>query len=147
MAAEVVAEFLRDAYFAKMPPKSLDRDAFAALAAQVAGLRDADAAATLAACAVAAVAQGLSHLPHPPERVLVTGGGRRNPGLMAMLAAALACPVVPVEDVGLDGDFLEAQAFGYLAMRVLLGLPTSAPGTTGVAAAVGGGRVTRIKPR
>ena len=139
----VVAAFLRDAYFARMPPKSLDRDAFATLADRVEGLRDADAVATLAACAARAVAQALDHLPHLPERVLVTGGGRHNPGLMAMLAKALPCPVAPVEDVGLDGDFLEAQAFGYLAMRVLLGLPTSAPGTTGVAASVGGGRVTR----
>ena len=45
--------------------------------------------------------------------------------------------------MGLDGDVLEAQAFAYLAVRVLRGLPTSAPGTTGVAAAVGGGRVSR----
>jgi anhydro-N-acetylmuramic acid kinase len=42
--------------------------------------------------------------------------------------------------VGLNGDMLEAQAFAYLAARVLNGLPTSAPGTTGVAAPVGGGR-------
>jgi anhydro-N-acetylmuramic acid kinase len=72
--------------------------------------------------------------------VLVTGGGRRNAALMAGLRAALACPVDPVEEVGLDGDYLEAQAFAYLAARVLQGLPTSAPGTTGVPAPVGGGR-------
>jgi anhydro-N-acetylmuramic acid kinase len=55
-------------------------------------------------------------------------------------ARGAACPVDPVEAVGLDGDHLEAQAFAYLAARVLRGLPTSAPGTTGVAAPVGGGR-------
>ncbi len=54
-----------------------------------------------------------------------------------------ACPVEPVEAVGLNGDMLEAQAFAYLAVRVLRGLPTSAPGTTGVRAAVGGGRISR----
>ena len=51
--------------------------------------------------------------------------------------------VVPVEQVGLDGDMLEAQAFAYLAVRVARGLPTSAPSTTGVPACLGGGRMSR----
>ena len=62
---------------------------------------------------------------------------------MEMLGALVPCPVMPVEDVGLDGDMLEAQAFAFLAVRVLRGMPTSAPGTTGVAAPVGGGQVSR----
>jgi anhydro-N-acetylmuramic acid kinase len=139
----VVQAALDAPYFLKMPPKSLDRDAFAGLAQAVVDLSDADAAATLAAICVAAVARGMEHLPQTPARVLVTGGGRRNAALMAGLAAALPCPVEPVEAAGLDGDALEAQAFAYLAARVLRGLPTSAPGTTGVAAPVGGGRRSR----
>jgi anhydro-N-acetylmuramic acid kinase len=74
---------------------------------------------------------------------LVTGGGRKNPVMMQMLRVGLDCPVEPVEAVGLDGDMLEAQAFAYLAVRVLNRMPTSAPGTTGVAAPVGGGQVSR----
>ena len=62
---------------------------------------------------------------------------------MAMIAAGVDCPVEPIEAVGLDGDMLEAQAFAYLAMRVTRGLPTSCPSTTGVAAAIGGGRVSK----
>jgi anhydro-N-acetylmuramic acid kinase len=109
----------------------------------VADLSDADAAATLAAIVAASVMEGVRHCPSPPARLLVTGGGRKNPVLMKMIAAALDCPVDPVEAVGLDGDLLEAQAFAYLAVRVLYGLPTSAPGTTGIAAPVGGGRISR----
>lgn len=139
-----VARFLDDPYFRRIPPKSLDRDAFGGLSDLVRDMADADAVATLAACAAGAVGRGMTHLPRPPTQLLVTGGGRRNAGLMAMLAASLDLPVAPVEAVGLDGDMLEAQAFAYLAARVLLGLPTSAPGTTGVAAAVGGGRVSRV---
>ena len=60
-----------------------------------------------------------------------------------MLGAGLDCPVLPVEAVGLDGDMLEAQAFAFLAVRVARGMPTSAPGTTAVAAPVGGGRISR----
>ncbi len=143
---DAVARFLAQGYFRRMPPKSLDRNGFPDLPGLVAGLSDADAAATLTAIAARSVAAGMEHCPAPPERVLVTGGGRRNPVLMAMLADALACPVAPVEDVGLDGDMLEAQAFAYLAVRVARGLPTSAPGTTGVGAAVGGGTLSAPVP-
>ena len=62
--------------------------------------------------------------------------------MLAMLGAATNAPVEPVEAAGLDGDMLEAQAFGFLAVRVLRGLPTSGPRTTGVPAAVCGGRIS-----
>ncbi len=143
VAEGVPERFLKHSYFAKMPPKSLDRDGFPGLAAMVENLSDADAAATLTAVVAASVMDGISHCPTPPARVLVTGGGRKNPVLMKMIGAALDCPVEPVEAVGLDGDLLEAQAFAYLAVRVLCGLPTTAPGTTGIAAPVGGGQISR----
>ncbi|MFT4961978.1 MAG: anhydro-N-acetylmuramic acid kinase [Paracoccaceae bacterium] len=131
--------FLAEPYFAKMPPKSLDRNDFSEMIALVGELSDADAAATLTAMCAAGVAQGVEHCPTPPDRILVTGGGRHNPVLMQMLEVSLDCPVLPVETVGLDGDMLEAQAFAYLAVRVKRGLATSCPGTTGVRASVGGG--------
>ncbi|MBS8225677.1 anhydro-N-acetylmuramic acid kinase [Vannielia litorea] len=138
----VLQRFAAHPYFFKLPPKSLDRGDFHALSQEVAGLSDADAAATLTAAAALGVALGQEHFPAPAERVLVTGGGRKNPVLMRMIAEGLGCPVMPVEEVGLDGDMLEAQAFGYLAVRVAKGLATSWPGTTGVRAAVGGGVVS-----
>jgi anhydro-N-acetylmuramic acid kinase len=138
---DALAAFRADPYFRLSPPKSLDRDHFRALAAATAHLADADAIATLTQAVVWSVAAGLSHCPRPPERLLVTGGGRRNATLMAGLAAACGMPVDPVEAVGLDGDMLEAQAFAYLAVRVLRGLPISAPGTTGVPSPVRGGCV------
>ena len=136
-----VAQFLTHPYFSKPPPKSLDRDAFASLNTDA--LSDADAAATLTACAAAAVMRAMDHCPTLPSHLLVTGGGRHNLTLMAMIAAGVDCPVAPIESVGLDGDMLEAQAFAYLAARVLNGLPTSCPGTTGVRAAIGGGTISR----
>ena len=138
----IVESFLEHSYFYRMPPKSLDRDAWGALADAVALLSDADAAATLTACAAASVMRGMEHCPIPPETVYVCGGGRHNATLMAMLSAALDQPVLPVDVVGLDGDMLEAQCFAYLAVRVARGLPTSCPTTTGVRAAVGGGIVS-----
>ncbi|MDM7970137.1 MAG: anhydro-N-acetylmuramic acid kinase [Paracoccaceae bacterium] len=136
--------FLDEPYFVKMPPKSLDRDAFADMLDLVRELDDADAAATMTAMAAAAVMRGMEHCPAPPQRLLVTGGGRHNPVMMQMLRAGLDCSVDPVESVGLDGDMLEAQAFAYLAVRVARGLPTSGPATTGVRAAVGGGILSGV---
>jgi anhydro-N-acetylmuramic acid kinase len=136
--APALAKLMNNRYFAQKAPKSLDRNAFSA--APVEGLPAADGAATLAAFTVAAVVAALPHMPAPPKRWLVTGGGRRNPVLMAALAKQLGAPVAPVESVGWDGDMIEAQAFGYLAVRSLRGLPLSLPGTTGVPRPTGGGR-------
>lgn len=135
--------FLHRSYFFKVPPKSLDRNDFHDVLDQVKSLSDADAAATLTAMAAASVLSGVTHCPSAPTRVLVSGGGRHNDAMMAMLRAGLECPVDPIEVVGLDGDMLEAQAFAYLAARVKRGLATSGPTTTGVMASVGGGVISR----
>ena len=139
----IVTDFLRHPYFFKMPPKSLDRNAFPALLQSVGALGDADAAATLTACIAASVARGAEHFPTPAARILVTGGGRLNTTLMQALSRRLTAQIQPVEDAALNGDMLEAQAFAYLAVRVMRGLPTSAPMTTGVRAAIGGGQISR----
>jgi anhydro-N-acetylmuramic acid kinase len=82
-------------------------------------------------------------LPEPPKQWLVCGGGRLNPALMDALRIALRVPVEPVEHVGWNGDALEAQCFGFLAVRVLRGLPLSYPSTTGVPVPTTGGRVAQ----
>ena len=138
----LLERFAQASFFPRVPPKSLDRNDFHWLLDAVAGLSDEDAAATLAACAARAVLLVFDHFPSVPSQVLVAGGGRHNRALMSLLAASLPCRVVPVDEMGLNGDMLEAQAFAYLAVRVLRGLPTSGPSTTGVGAAVGGGRVS-----
>ncbi len=136
-----VAAALAHPFFDRPPPKSLDRLDFSTAIAS--GLTPADGAATLTALTAAAVARAGRWLPAPPGRWLVTGGGRRNPVLMAMLERRLGRPVEPIERIGADGDALEAQCFAYLAVRVLRGLPTSFPGTTGAHHPVGGGRLAR----
>ena len=132
-----LAGLLAHEFFARPPPKSLDRNSFPLAA--VAGLGLADGAATLAAFTAQSVARAREHLPAAPRRWWVGGGGRRNPTLMALLRAALGAPVDPVEALGWDGDALEAQAFGFLAVRSLRGLPLSLPGTTGVPHPMPGG--------
>jgi anhydro-N-acetylmuramic acid kinase len=59
---------------------------------------------------------------------------------MQGLRSALPCPVRSVDEVGWNGDALEAQAFAFMAVRSLRGLPLSFPGTTGVPRPMPGGR-------
>ncbi|MBI4967666.1 MAG: anhydro-N-acetylmuramic acid kinase [Rhodospirillales bacterium] len=142
--AQALDRFAAHPYFAQPGPKSLDRDEFAQLAGSlVAGKNPADGAATLAALTIKAVALALRHLPERPRRWVVCGGGRRNPFLMAGLETKLGIPVEPVERQGWDGDALEAQAFGFLAVRALKGLPLTLPTTTGAPGPMTGGRVVR----
>lgn len=136
-----LARLARHPYFDRRPPKSLDRDEFAALLDGVtAGRAPGDGAALLAAFTVAAVVRALDWLPQAPRRWIVCGGGRRNPVLMAGLRERLGVPVVDADSLGWDGDALEAQAFAYLAVRSRLGLPISFPGTTRAPRPLTGGR-------
>ena len=132
-----LAALLAHPHFAAPPPKSLDRNAFDP--APVGGLAAGDGAATLVAFSAEAVRRALRHMPARPKRWLVSGGGRHNPALMAALAERLGAPCDPVERVGWQGDALEAQAFGFLAVRSRRGLPLSLPRTTGVPRPMGGG--------
>ncbi len=139
--AGVLAALAGNGWFALPPPKSLDRNAFDP--APAAGLSLEDGAATLAAFTAESVALALRHVPVRPRRLLVCGGGRHNPTLMAMIAAHTGVATQPVEAAGWNGDALEAEAFAYLGVRALRGLPISFPQTTGVDVPLTGGVVTR----
>ncbi|WFF40309.1 anhydro-N-acetylmuramic acid kinase [Salinicola endophyticus] len=132
---------LEHPYLAAPYPKSLDRFDFQAEMA--AGLALEDGAATLTAFTAAAVDRAMALLPQRPERIVVCGGGRRNPTLMRELAHRTGAEVQLADTVGWRGDAIEAECFAYLAMRSLRGLPLSFPLTTGVAAPQPGGRLAR----
>ncbi len=136
--AAAVAQMMAHPFFDRAPPKSLDRLAFET---PLGGLGVENGTATLTAFTVRSIARAADFFPQPVTRWLVTGGGRHNPVLMAGLAAALGVPVEPVEDVGWNGDAIEAEAFAYLAVRSLRGLPLSLPKTTGARRAMTGGRL------
>lgn len=122
------------------PPKSLDRNDFSR--AVVAPLATPDAAATLTAFTARSLAAAADHLPSRPRLWVVTGGGARNPTLLAHLAAAVAeggGAVTTADALGWSADAMEAQAFAFLAVRSLRGLPLTFPGTTGCPAPTRGG--------
>lgn len=130
-------------FFSRRPPKSLDRQEFRIALEN--NWAVADGAATLTALTALCVRDVLRYLPARPQRLLVTGGGRHNPTLMRMLQHYVELAPEPVETVGWLGDALEAQAFGYLALRSRLGEPLSLPLTTGVAFPCHGGIYHPVK--
>lgn len=142
---QAIGRILRRPFFAAPPPKSLDRNDFHKLVDRsVEDANIADGAATLTALTAAAVARIVAHLPRPPKTWIVSGGGARNPTLMRMLKERLApAKVESAHDQGWSVDALEAQAFAYLAVRSLQGLPISLPTTTGVPRPLTGGVLVR----
>jgi len=144
---DAVARVLKHPFFAKAPPKSLDRNAFRHWAMEEGRLTEKsteDALATLTAVTAASVAHATKVLPRAPAGWLVAGGGTRNPTLMRMLAQRLApVGIETAGAVGWSADALEAQAFAYLAVRTLKGLPLTFPTTTGVPRPLTGGVLVR----
>ncbi len=133
-----IARALDHSFFAAPPPKSLDRNDFSAFTVE--GMASENGAATLTAFTAASSAKIVDLLPKRPSGWIVVGGGANNPTLMAMLTDELApASVVRGSDLGWMGDAIEAQAFGYLAVRSLKGLPLTFPGTTGVPRPLTGG--------
>lgn len=140
-SGRAVAAWMADPFFARPPPKSLDRDAFSRL--PVAHLPFADRIATLTRFSAEAVAAGVRAVPRRPARIVSCGGGTHNATLLAFIAVATGLPVTTADAVGFSSDHMEAEAFAYLAVRSMKGLAITYPGTTGVAAPLAGGRTTR----
>jgi len=137
-----VAQALEHPFFDAPAPKSLDRNDFMSFA--VDGMTLENGAATLTAFTALSIARIVDQLPSLPSNWVVAGGGANNPTLMRMLSEQLApMPVMIGHDLGWKGDAIEAQAFAYLAVRSLKGLPLTYPGTTGVSAPLTGGVLAR----
>jgi anhydro-N-acetylmuramic acid kinase len=138
---QVLRPLLDDPYFAAPPPKSTGREHFGLeyaerLLAQVraSGGSDNDAVATATALTVESIARANERLtPAPPDAELViSGGGARNPVLVASLAARLRPrPVRSFDHLFFDGDAKEAVAFAFLGFLTLAGQPGNLPAATG----------------
>lgn len=132
--------YLGHAFFTAPVRRSLDRNDFRPPEGADASLED--GARTLAHVTAAAILRSARHLPERPKLYVVCGGGRLNRVIMgdlAALAETAGAKVVTADAVDLDGDSMEAEAWAYLAVRSLRGLPLTFPGTTGVRRPVSGG--------
>ncbi len=132
----LLARLLADPWFALPPPKSTGREHFHLdwLHARMEGdtPSPADVQATLLELTARTVADALQMTQPETRRVLVCGGGVRNPVLMARLATCLPQAVVESTAAhGLDPDYVEAMGFAWLARETLAGRPGNLPAVTG----------------
>jgi anhydro-N-acetylmuramic acid kinase len=141
---DILNGLLENPFFNRNPPKSLDRDDFAWAMHAVSGLSTEDGAATLCAFSVRSIGKARDYFPKVAKRWLVTGGGRHNNTMMAMLDLLVGGGVEPIEAINFNGDALEAQAFAFLAIRSLYGLPLSLPKTTKVSRPMMGGTLFEV---
>ncbi len=133
-------------FFSQTPPKSLDSyDCI--LPAIFDQLSLPDACATLAEFTAQSIVKALRYAPQTPKCWVLAGGGWRNPAIANALSCNLALQLTQPPQIcsahlmGWHPDAIEAEAFAYLAQRVLLGLPISFPGTTGVNQPLTGGEI------
>jgi anhydro-N-acetylmuramic acid kinase len=124
-------------FFLRKPPKSLDRNAFALDLMD--GLSPEDGAATLTAFTAASLICGAAHFPAAPKIFVLSGGGTRNASLVGALRKLLPGRIELAGDRGWDAGAIEAQAFAFMAVRSLRGLPITFPGSTGISRPMTGG--------
>ncbi len=134
----LLQQLLTDAYFARAAPKSTGRDLFglawleqhlAALDHRIAAV---DVQATLAELTARTIADGLQTMTPASKTVYLCGGGAHNRHLMQRLAIHVApARVATTDDLGVEGDWVEAIAFAWLARERLAGRPGNAPRVTG----------------
>ena len=143
----ILSSLMKHKYFAMYPPKSIDRNIFNEKLEHLEGLSLEDGAATATAFAAEAIAYSISFfLPEPPKSLIICGGGANNPTLVRFIRSRL--PEIEVKtsrDVGWNCDAIEAQAFAYLAVRRLGGMPITFPSTTGVPEPLPGGEISEPK--
>ncbi len=140
VVADIAARYLGSPFFQGNIRRSLDRGDFKPLVDGEASLED--GARTLAHVAAASIVKSAGYLPESPSVYIVCGGGRLNGTIMAEfadMAGKRGSAVMSAEQAGFDGDAMEAEAWAYLAVRSLEGLPLTYPGTTGVSQPVTGG--------
>jgi anhydro-N-acetylmuramic acid kinase len=124
---------LQNDIFHKKPPKSFDRDDFSNLLSPINSLKSEDALATFAYMHARAIQINLDFLTKRPKEIFVCGGGRKNVALMDEMKKWLTgVSIKAMEEIGLNGDAIEAEAFAFLGIRSLIDLPISFINTTGV---------------
>ncbi len=147
----LLAWMLRDPYLQQKPPKTTGREVYGAAyvarlcaEAEALGCPLPDALATATRFTAECIREGVERFcPAQPERLIVGGGGSRNPVLLAHIADCLpGCEVLTNEQLGLDSDAKEAVAFAVLANETLYGRANNAPGATGAAHPVVMGKIS-----
>lgn len=122
-----LAKWLEYDFFKRPFPKSLDRDTFKRFLLDCQDLSLEDGAATLCALTAKAIYSKIKNC----KKIILTGGGRHNKTLAHQIRGGFLQQVLTPEDISWNGDSIEAEAFAFLAIRSVRGLPITFPMTTG----------------
>ena len=139
---DLLAKWHADPYFERVPPKSLDRDEWdiadlGQVSQEMNTVSTEDGVATLLHFTAETILKAEDYMPLKPEVWFAAGGGRHNKALMSLLKKQIN--IKSIDELGWDGDAVEAECFAYLSVRHLLKLPISFPKTTGVKEPLVGG--------
>jgi anhydro-N-acetylmuramic acid kinase len=131
----LLEQLLKEPFFFLPPPKSSGRDLFnmAWLHNKLQGNEAAaDVQATLLELTCRTIAQAIRQHCVGAKEIYLCGGGAHNQTLRKRLSALLAdCSIQTTGSLGIDGDYMEAIAFAWLAQQTLHGKPANLPQVTG----------------
>ena len=140
---KIIAQMMKHDFFAKYPPKSLDRNLFNNKTEHLEGLSLEDGAATATAFVAEAIAYSLAfYLPEVPIKAVICGGGAHNPTLNRFIRQKLKeMEIETVSDDYFDAEINDAAAVAFLAARRIYNLPITFPTTTGINMPIPGGEI------
>jgi len=135
--------YLSDPYYNFLPPKSLDVNNFTLSPLSSLSLKD--SVATLAELTSLTTVNALNFFKLKPIEIILCGGGRKNKYIFERLKKLSNIKISNIDNYKVNGDFIESQAFAYLAIRSFLKKPISFPETTGVLKPSTGGDFIKFK--
>ena len=134
--------YKKNLFFTKKYPKSLDRNHFKKYLVKLKKYKKNDAIHTAALMTVFAIINSINFYKIKINEIILTGGGRKNIFILNKLKEYYKDKKIKVsliDTYGFDGDLIESQMFGYLAIRSIKNLPISTPLTTGIKHPISGG--------
>jgi len=139
----ILDSYLSDPYYELSPPKSLDVNDFNLSPLRSLNLKD--SVATLSELTSQTIVNALNFFRSKPIEVILCGGGRKNEYIFERIKKLSNIKISNIDKYKINGDFIESQAFAYLAIRSFLKKPISFPATTGVSRSISGGNVIEFK--
>jgi anhydro-N-acetylmuramic acid kinase len=139
----ILDSYLSDPYYEFLPPKSLDVNDFKL--SPLAGLSLKDSVVTLSELTSLTIVNALNFFSTKPIEIILCGGGRKNKYIFERLKKLSNITISKIDNYKINGDFIESQAFAYLATRSFLKKPITFPETTGVTRPISGGDFIELK--
>ena len=139
----ILDSYLSDSYYESLPPKSLDVNDFNL--STVRGLSLENSITTLSELTAKTIVNSLNFFSSSPKQIILCGGGRKNKYIYERIEKLSNIATLSIDEFKMNGDFIESQAFAYLAIRSFLKKSISFPKTTGVSKPSTGGKLIEFK--